>query len=70
MENLKRNLITIFGAICLVVIVLTSNLLIQDYVNLRIDCTTDAKFTLSDASLRLLKNLQAPIEIRFFYSKD
>lgn len=50
-------------------IVLVANILLQKY-NLRLDFTEDHQFTLSKATKNIIKNLDEPVTIKAYFSKD
>ncbi len=59
---------TVIGCLALCFSVIIGNLLIQDYVQIRKDFTEDQRFTLTENTKTVLKSLDTPVEIRFYYT--
>ncbi len=55
--------------ILVAVIVLVINILSENY-NFRLDLTEDKEYTLSNATINILKNLDKPVTITAYFSKD
>jgi gliding-associated putative ABC transporter substrate-binding component GldG len=64
---MKSNLFT--TAILIAAIIVVINLLGNEY-HLRVDLTEDNQYTLSDATKDILKNLEEPVTIKAYFSKD
>lgn len=66
MQNSK--IYTIIGCLALCFSVIISNLLVQDHIRIRKDFTEDKRFTLTENTKTILKSLDTPVEIRFYYT--
>ncbi|MCK5804308.1 MAG: Gldg family protein, partial [Lentisphaeria bacterium] len=65
-------LFSVGGIIVMAVLLVAVNAIFQPF-NLRIDCTKEGLYTLSEGTRAILKEVkeeEAPIEIRFYFSKD
>jgi ABC-type uncharacterized transport system involved in gliding motility auxiliary subunit len=62
-------LFSVVGVVALLVILIAVNLL-GNFSKFRWDLTENHLYTLSQGSQRIVQKLDAPVEIRFYYSKD
>ena len=58
------------GLVVTAVVLLIAVLIISSLPRLRVDLTEDRLYTLSDATRNILRNLDRPIELTFFYSES
>lgn len=68
-KKLTAALSSVAGIIIFAVIVIIINRLFNP-VNLRLDCTKDKMYTLSDGTREILQKLDRHVSIRFYYSRD
>ncbi len=68
-KHLENTLYSIGGILVLAALLVICNQIFRP-VNLRLDCTEDKLYTLSNGTLETLKKLDQPVSIRFYYSKD
>ncbi len=68
-KTLQTCLSSTAGILIVAAILLTIGIIFRN-TNLRIDCTQDKLYTLSNATKNTLKNLDKKLTIRFYYSKD
>ena len=59
---------TVGVALCLVLVVGLN--LIASFVKVRVDLTAEKLFTLSDGTKQILQELDTPVEIRFYATRD
>ena len=67
---MKNKLLTTLTIICLISTILLLNLIVQEKIVARIDLTEDHIYTLGSGSKTILKNLDTPVQLKFYYSKD
>jgi gliding motility-associatede transport system auxiliary component len=68
---MNRGLLTSAGLLLALVLVVSLNVLAANtFSTARLDLTEDKLFTLSDGSRHVLKGLQEPITLRFYFSKS
>ena len=63
-----NKLLTTFGFVVMFIILLLANYLIRG-MNGRLDLSADRLYTLSESTKAIIKNLEAPVTVRFYYSK-
>ncbi len=66
---IKRYLLVILGSLSLVFLTVVANLFVHENVNLRADLTAENKYTLSDNSIKLLRNLDTSVNVTFYFSE-
>jgi ABC-type uncharacterized transport system involved in gliding motility auxiliary subunit len=67
---MKNKICTFLTIVSLIATVLLLNLIVQEKVVSRIDLTQDHIYTLGHGSKKILKKLDTPVDITFYYSKD
>ena len=67
---MKNKIITALSIFCLIGTVLLLNLIVQEKISARIDLTEGQIYTLGSGSKSILKALDTPVQITFYYSKD
>src|SRR5687767_3396266 len=61
---------TLFSTIALIIgIIVIINLLAQEY-HIRLDLTEDKQYTLSEATREILDDLEEPVTVKAYFSKD
>ncbi len=68
MQN--RTIFSVSGLIATAVFLLLAVAIISSFPRLRIDLTQDRLFTLADGTRNIVRNLDKPIELLFFYSDE
>ena len=68
-KTLQTCLSSTAGILIVAAILLTIGIIFKN-TNIRMDCTQDKLYTLSNATKGTLKNLKTKLTIRFYYSKD
>ena len=68
-KTLQTCLSSTAGILIVAAILLTIGIIFRN-TNIRLDCTQDKLYTLSNATKNTLKNLDRKLTIRFYYSKD
>ena len=68
-KTLQTCLSSTAGILIVAAILLTIGIIFKN-TNIRLDCTEDKLYTLSNATKNTLKNLDRKLTIRFYYSKD
>ena len=68
-KTLQTCLSSTAGILIVAAILLTIGIIFRN-TNIRLDCTEDKLYTLSNATKNTLKNLDRKLTIRFYYSKD
>jgi ABC-type uncharacterized transport system involved in gliding motility auxiliary subunit len=73
MSNEKRSfetyLYSIVGVVGMLVVLVAVNVLLSA-TSVRLDCTEEKLFTLTDSTRQILKELDTPITLRFYFTKD
>jgi ABC-type uncharacterized transport system involved in gliding motility auxiliary subunit len=70
-HNTSKKLLTVIGFCAIVVILLGINFTSSNFLNfVRLDLTSDKIFTLSNGSKKVLTNLEEPITLKLFFSKQ
>ena len=67
---MKNKILTSLTIFCLISTVLLLNLIVQEKIVARIDLTEDHIYTLGSGSKSILEQLDTPVQISFYYSKD
>jgi len=67
---MKNKILTVLTIFCLIGTVLLLNLIVQEKITARIDLTEGHIYTLGAGSKAILKELDTPVQITFYYSKD
>ena len=68
-KNFDTYLYSIVGVVGMLVILVALNALLSP-AGVRLDCTEEKLFTLTDGTKQILKELDTPVSIRFYFSKD
>ena len=68
---MNKQLLSTVGLVLAVILFLSFNIVVNGHFkSARIDLTEDKLFTLSDGSLNIIKAVQDPITLRFYYSEQ
>jgi ABC-type uncharacterized transport system involved in gliding motility auxiliary subunit len=68
-KTLEAILYSSIGVLAMLAIAIALNVIVTP-VNMRLDLTADKLFTLSDGTKSILKQLDTPVEMRFYYSRS
>ena len=68
-KTFETYLYGIVGVVGMLVVLVAVNLLVGA-ASVRVDCTEENLYTLTDGSRQILKELDTPVTIRFYFSKD
>lgn len=68
-RSFETYLFSIVGVVGMLVVLIALNAILSP-VSLRLDCTEEKLFTLSPSTRELLREIDTPVTIRFYFSKD
>lgn len=68
-RNFETYLFSIVGVVGMLVVLIALNIVFSS-CNARRDCTEEHLYTLTDGTKQILKDMDTPVTIRFYYSKD
>ena len=64
----SRRAVAVAALICIALILISANIVIDRWFNARLDLTADQLYTLSPGTLHTLAKIDEPITLRFYYS--